>query len=1461
MLRPCSFPFFKALAKGAGLVSVLVGVAVLLGWLLDNALLKSIHPSLVAMKTNTALGFLLSGVALWLKDSSVPSLRQRIGQACAGIVVLLGLLTLVEYLGGGNLGIDQLLFEEPAGAIGTLAPNRMAPASALSFLFFGVALLLNGESRRGGRLVFAMAVLTAIPAMLSGLSYLYGATNHYGIGYYTQMAVHTALGFLVLAAGILCLQPERGLIRLISRHDTGGVIARRLLPATIVLPVLLEWSNQFGWRTRAIEPIFGAVFVDVANILLFSALIVWLARSISRADSKRNSMHALIVRNEELYRSLFDHMLNGFAYCRMLFEHGIPQDFIYLKVNAAFETLTGLKNVVGRKVSEVIPGARATSPELFEIYGRVSLSGKSEHFEIYLEALKMWFSISVYSPEREYFVAVFEVITERKRAEYAARASQAETSRLLAESERSRLALLSMMEEQQATQAALSHSESRFRALIENASDITIVITASGLIKYISPSVKRVGGYDPEEVLGRNILEFVHPDDLPMIKTNLAQIMTDDSANTLLVEARCQRKDGPWRTMQILTKNLLANPTVGGIVVNMRDITERRLQEKATERLNRIFASLSHVNKIAMRVQTQEELFVDTCRVLVDYGQFKMAWIGWLDTETGIVVAIAQYGDDSGYLRNIRISANDEPIGRGPTGTSVREGRPYICNDFFNDPCTEPWREAAAGAGFKSSAALPLYLNGVVSGALTIYAAEAGFFGDTEMALMEETARDISFALDHIASENARKQAEESLRLADRVFQSTAEGIVVTDADANIVAVNPAFELITGYRQAEVLGKNPNLLQSGRQDQAYYRDMWATLLARGQWHGEIWNRRKSGEVYPEWLNISAVRDIQGRTSHYVAASSDITSIKLAQQQIEFLTHHDALTGLPNRTLLKDRLAQGMQRANRENTPLALLYLGLDHFKNINETLGHAVGDTVLQEVARRLTEATRAGDTLARLGGDEFVLLLEDDVIAQQATVARKLLDLFTAPIFVDGNELAVTASIGISIYPDDGADASTLLQHADQAMHNAKAAGRNTYRFFDPALSVGVLERLSMEAALRRAMVRNELLLHYQPQVDLYSGEIVVLEALLRWRHPEKGLLLPAEFIPLAEETDLIVQIGAWVLQEACRQLQAWHATGHARLCVSVNVSALQFTHGAMEETLAQVLRDTGLNGHFVELELTESLIMFDYDKTKAFLKRLKALGVGLAVDNFGLGHSSLSYLKHFPIDKLKIDKSFIGGIVTDRDDAAIVQAMIAMGHSLQLKMIAEGVESEAQAGYLRTLHCDLMQGFYFSHPLPAGEIPALLSTHETRSRSPAVHGERVLLLVDDEVNVLSALKRLLRHDGYHILTATSAEEGLQLLAKHPVGVLLSDQRMPGMSGIDLLSRVKVMYPKVIRMILSGYTDVNSITEAINSGEIYKFITKPWEDEPLREVLKEAFMNYETKQTLETHPRTKGGH
>ncbi|MEW8084352.1 MAG: EAL domain-containing protein [Candidatus Thiodiazotropha endolucinida] len=553
----------------------------------------------------------------------------------------------------------------------------------------------------------------------------------------------------------------------------------------------------------------------------------------------------------------------------------------------------------------------------------------------------------------------------------------------------------------------------------------------------------------------------------------------------------------------------------------------------------------------------------------------------------------------------------------------------------------------------------------------------------------------------------AHRTAEEKLRLADRAFQNTAEGITVTDASGNIVSTNPAFEAITGYSHEEVLGQNPRVLKSGHHPDSFYKEMWDTLLLTGHWRGEIWNRRKNGDAYPEWLTISAVKDGNDETTHYVGVFTDISQIKEAQDQINFLAHHDALTRLPNRALFRERFDHALMHARRENASIALLFLDLDRFKTVNDTLGHPVGDQVLLEVSKRMNQIIRASDTLARLGGDEFVLLLEEQTDAQHAAVvARKLIDLFSRPMIIGEHELVVTASIGITLYPNDGDDPDKLIRHADRAMYEAKQQGRNTYRFFTQALTEGALERLMMENDLRRAVARNELILHYQPIVNLETRKLQGIEALVRWQHPEQGLIAPGLFIELAEEIGIIGEIGQWVLRAACSQLARWDRDGFKVPRISVNLSVQQIDREGLITMVSEELNSSGLSPERLELEVTESMLIRNPELSRTVLSELRTLGVKFAIDDFGTGYSSLAYLKLLPLDHLKIDQSFVRDIGKDANDEAIVRAIIGMSKSLGLESVAEGVEEAHQARFLQQAGSDLAQGYLYSRPLPADEI-----------------------------------------------------------------------------------------------------------------------------------------------------------
>ncbi|GAB3183074.1 bifunctional diguanylate cyclase/phosphodiesterase [Hydrogenophaga aquatica] len=555
-----------------------------------------------------------------------------------------------------------------------------------------------------------------------------------------------------------------------------------------------------------------------------------------------------------------------------------------------------------------------------------------------------------------------------------------------------------------------------------------------------------------------------------------------------------------------------------------------------------------------------------------------------------------------------------------------------------------------------------------------------------------------------------RKRTEADLILAAKVFQQSSEAFLITDAQKRIIKVNPAFTEITGYTPQDVIGKTPRVLASGRHGPGFYQRMWRELQRHGEWQGEVWNRRRNGEVFPEWLSITRVQDDDGQTTHYIAIFTDTTLRKAQEAKIRNLAFYDSLTGLANRTLLKDRVQHDLSQAKRHQSPLSLLFIDLDHFKNINDSLGHQIGDGVLIEVARRIQSLVREQDTVARLGGDEFVALLPDTAAEGAAHMARKLLELVARPYQVDQQELTVTPSIGIALFPDDGADFETLYRCADTAMYRAKQEGRNGYSFFTHEMQAHSIRRLQLENALRRALERQQLSLHYQPQVNVSTGEFVGIEALLRWNHPEWGPVSPAEFIPVAESSGQILAIGEWVLRTAAAQVRRWMDEGLPPMVLAVNLSAVQFRQPQLPAVIVQILQDTGLPPGNLELELTESAAMHDPEGAIETMNALHGQGILMSVDDFGTGYSSLNYLKRFQVYKLKIDQSFVQDVTNDPEDASIVAAIVRMAHSLGLKVIAEGVETQAQLDFLRDQGCDEMQGYYLARPLPPNDFEAWL-------------------------------------------------------------------------------------------------------------------------------------------------------
>lgn len=643
--------------------------------------------------------------------------------------------------------------------------------------------------------------------------------------------------------------------------------------------------------------------------------------------------------------------------------------------------------------------------------------------------------------------------------------------------------------------------------------------------------------------------------------------------------------------------------------------------------------------------------------------------------------------------------------GGGSCGNVVYRQEPQFVNNTFTDPRWQDLRNLAHNFNLCSCWSMPIYSGEhKVVGTFALSSFEHRSPSPFHRKLLEIGASIIGIVLE-------RNKSQESLRLFQKAFDGSEEGFMITDANNRILSVNGAFTQLLGYTRDEVYGKLPSLLASGQHNAAFYEAMWQSIRVFGNWRGEIWNRRKNGEVFPEWLTISAVHDPAGQTTHYIGIFSDISKLKTAEAQIHFLSSHDVLTGLPNLVLFKDRLDTAVAFAARQRSKVALLNLDLDNFKLLNDSLGHAAGDALLRGVSERLRECVRDTDSISRQGGDEFLIALTN--VQDADAIGRVLLEILeqvAEPVVLDGRAVSLSCSIGVAVYPNDGDKFETLQKRANKAMYHAKEAGRNTFRYFTEQLNSDSLEHLRIAHDLRQAVKQDQFVLHYQPQFELASGRLIGAEALIRWQHPSEGLLQPGRFIGIAEQTGLIVEMGEWVLHQACRQAMAWQRAGLPVLTMAVNMSAVQFLHGDVEQSVRTALAQSGLDPQRLELELTESVLLHDMDRMLTLINNLKQLGLKLAIDDFGTGYSSLSYLKKFKVDRLKIDQSFVRDIDRDADDTAIVRAIVQMARALNLSTLAEGVETDAQRRFLSEQGCDEVQGFFYSKPLPPDEFEAFV-------------------------------------------------------------------------------------------------------------------------------------------------------
>ncbi len=869
--------------------------------------------------------------------------------------------------------------------------------------------------------------------------------------------------------------------------------------------------------------------------------------------------------------------------------------------------------------------------------------------------------------------------------------------------------------ERKQIEVALQQSELQLRTIIEAEPECVKLIAQDGTVLQMNSAGLRMLGADvAEQIVGQKALGIVAPQHRQAFAALMMRVFKGEPGN-LEFEAIGLKGTHRWlETYEVPMRD--AQGKITAMLGVTRDITERKASDAKAQRLINIYAALSQCNKAILRCTSEDELFPQVCHDAVQFGGMKMAWIGLLDETSRTVSPAACYGEGTEYLDGIQISANaNEPFGHGTTGTAIREDRSVWIQDFQNEHRLAPWQERGARYGWGSVAALPLHRDGAVIGALMLYSAVIEAFDEPARNLLEGMSTDISYALTRFAMLAERKQAEEVLRIAAVTFE-TQEAIMITDSEAKILRVNQAFQDMTGYSAAEVAGQSPRILQSGRHDAVFYQAMWSELHSTGKWSGEIWDRRKNGDIYPKLMTITAVRDDSRQVTHYVAVSRDISNRKKSEEEIHQLAFYDPLTQLPNRRLLTDRLQQAMAASVRNGRHGALLFLDLDHFKTINDTQGHMLGDQLLVSVARRLQICVREGDSVARLGGDEFVVVLEglssdaNEAASQTELIAEKIRSELGKPYVLNDFECLSTASIGISLFRGHLENLKDLLMHADVAMYQAKSSGRNAIRFFDPAMQTALEARAALEADLHHALEKQQFRLFYQIQVDSLNRPLGA-EVLLRWEHPERGLVSPMQFIPLSEETGLIVPLGLWVLQTACAQLKTWQDDAFTRdLTLAVNVSARQFRQADFVAQVQRVLVESGAKPALLKLELTESTVLANVEDTIGKMRELKMLGVSFSMDDFGTGYSSLQYLKRLPLDQIKIDQSFVRDIISDPNDAAIVQTIIAMTDVLGLNVIAEGVETEAQREFLDKHGCHAFQGYLFSKPVPLDQFEAVL-------------------------------------------------------------------------------------------------------------------------------------------------------
>jgi diguanylate cyclase (GGDEF)-like protein/PAS domain S-box-containing protein len=832
-------------------------------------------------------------------------------------------------------------------------------------------------------------------------------------------------------------------------------------------------------------------------------------------------------------------------------------------------------------------------------------------------------------------------------------------------------------------------------------------------------------GTSSEAMIGKTVFDIAPPDLATAYDKADRELL--DSRGRQVYESKVRCADGALKDVMFFKAVFSTTQAeVGGIVGILLDVSEQKEAQRHVLRLNRTLAVVSETNEAILRTRNSQQLIQETVEILHESGGFPLAWVYANDETLPAMVVVGEHPELASRISGV---LRTEACCRGENG----EFDPVHCRFFPSLAACDQTLVADTPLEFETLglAHLPLRISGRIAGGVCIVGSAEDLADGEEQGLLSSLAENLSHALESLEQERARQNAERKLELAAHVFENSAEGVMITDRENRILMVNRRFSEITGYAADEVAGQSPSLLNSGQQDKAFYNNMWRSLTNRGEWHGEIRNRRKDGEVIVEWMNISAVKNEGGEIVNYVAVFSEITVHKTIKKRMQFLAHYDALTSLPNRILFSDRFEQSIIAARRSNRCTALMLVDLDRFDQINKSVGHNAGDSLLQEVAARLLASVDPGHCVSRLGGDEFAIVLSDIASAEDAAAAAiRIQQELGRALYVDENALYVSASIGIAVFPRDGSDAESLTKSADAAMYLAAEAGGNTYRF--PQTSERPSEQIKLRERLQRALERDELKVFFQPLISGETGRIVGAEALLRWFRPEAGYVSPEFFVPMLEEAGLAVRVGDWVLRTALEANVAWRKEFDRDLFVAVNFCSAQTTDERVVEKLDALMKQLTFDPRFLNLEISEATLMRDAPAGLTLLHRLNDLGIRLSMDNFGTGYSSLSYLNRFPIDALKIDRSFIQDTPNDNEAVAITKTIVAMAHALNLKVVAAGVESANQVNFLRRIRCDVLQGYRFSQGVSAEDFARLLAENQNSSSFfPEAEGPERLHLV----------------------------------------------------------------------------------------------------------------------------------